>query len=92
MSLSGARTLPLGQSGGSAKLKTVPAAKGAFRIEVVVFEGMDCAEFLETLCPSEAEYGTFASSKGTVRNFGSTVQPMTSFLSISVADDIHPAP
>jgi hypothetical protein len=54
---------PLGESGGPVELEIGPAVEMLFLVKMVLDGSVDGDEFLQTSHPSEAQHGTFSSSK-----------------------------
>ncbi|GEM_PF-5461637 len=84
-----AKTAPLGECSGAVDLEIWSGVEDALRVEIIVDRGVNGDEFLQTSHLSEAQHGTFSSSKWQARILGPVVQPTHSFLSVNIIDDLH---
>ncbi len=58
-------------------------------VEMIVDRGMGSGEFLQGLYVPELRHRTFSSPEWLVRILGAIVEPASTFLSGSIADDVH---
>ena len=80
---------PLGQCGRATFAVGLTVDEVTFLVEVVVDLGVDGAELLERLHPSEPEHCPLSSSEWRVGILGPVVQPPAGFLALGVANLLH---